>query len=175
MAPPRLKRTKMQRLRPLEKPSAAALAFEKRAGILLGEKSHFSGSGGGREKVKIEAFYREDGLHEPAILENPAMGRGHEKAALMIIGGDGLGVERIDVGELRVLRIGDEDSGEVMIRRRVPIEFGVGVDAFLDAYIVWIGQWGDANRIVAVSERLKNVEFAALDGTGENKMRRGAA
>jgi hypothetical protein len=85
----------MQRLGPLVEPGVAALAFEKAAGVLLGEEPHDAGGRIGRKKMRVELFDRKERLHEAAVGQDPAVGEAGEEAPTVEVVGDWLGIEGV--------------------------------------------------------------------------------
>ena len=155
---------RMQRLGPLVEPGVAALAFEKAAGVLLGEEPHDAGGRIGRKKMRVELFDRKERLHEAAVGQDPAVGEGGEEAAPVEVVGDWLGIEGVHVGVVDVFGIEGEHGGEAMRGAYIPVKLRLGVDTLLDADIVGIREGGGADGIVADIERLKQIEFALMSG-----------
>ena len=125
-----LQRPQVQGLRPLVEPRAAVLLLEERARVLLGKQNHLLRRIAGGEDVGIEPLRGEQGLHEPSRRQDPAMCGRSEEAALVIVGRDRLGIEGIDVREVRVLRIGGQRRAELLVGLEIPVELSVGGDTF---------------------------------------------
>src|SRR6476646_6571953 len=110
----------MKGLGPLVEIRVALLLFEVAAGIRFWKEDHLSCQSGWIN-ARIELLVRKQGLDEAAIGQNPAMSNGKKVVAQAIVGGDRLGIERVDVGVRSVLRIESKHRGESMARRGVPI------------------------------------------------------
>ena len=147
------------------------LDFEEAAEILFRVEGHEAGIGIGRKGADLKPLNGEERLDKAAFGENPAIGNGAEKAALAIIGGDGLGVEGIDVGVLSILRVERENAGQAMTAVDVPVELSLRVGALIDADVIGVWKGRRADGVVAVVERLEKIEFATNQRAGKGKMR----
>jgi len=123
VAAQRFEGPEVHRLGPLVEPGVATLGFEIAAGILLGIKRQDAGDGLVRENVKVVLLGGEERLDEAAARENPAIGNGGKEAALAVVGGDGFGIEGIDVGVPSVDRVESEDARKAVGGIDIPVEW----------------------------------------------------
>ena len=85
-----------------------------------------------------------------------------------------LRIKRVDVGEVRVLRVGSQGCSELVVGGEIPIDLGVGIATLHDAHIVRIGQRRHAHSVIAVSQRLKQVQLSALERARQSEVGRSA-
>jgi hypothetical protein len=115
------------------------LNFEEAAEILFRVEGHEAGIGIGRKGADLKTLDGEERLNETPFGENPAVGNGTEKAALAIIGGNGLRVESINVGVFSILRVESENGGQALSAVDVPVQLSLRIGTLIDTHV--IGVW----------------------------------